>query len=41
VTIALPMQAIRKISNIVRICKREGVATDIVPDFFKFIQQEK
>jgi Undecaprenyl-phosphate glucose phosphotransferase len=38
VIVALPMQAIRKISNIVRICEREGVATDIVPDFFKFIQ---
>jgi Undecaprenyl-phosphate glucose phosphotransferase len=38
VIIALPMQAIRKISNLVRICEHEGVATDIVPDFFKFIQ---
>jgi len=38
VIVALPMQAIRKISNIVQICEREGVATDIVPDFFKFIQ---
>lgn len=38
VIIALPMQAIRKISNVVQICEREGVATDIVPDFFKFIQ---
>ncbi|MDZ7290450.1 MAG: undecaprenyl-phosphate glucose phosphotransferase [candidate division KSB1 bacterium] len=38
VIVALPIQAIRKISNIVQICEREGVPTDIVPDFFKFIQ---
>jgi Undecaprenyl-phosphate glucose phosphotransferase len=38
VIIALPFQAIRKISNIVQLCEREGIATDIVPDFFKFIQ---
>ena len=38
VIIALPMQAIRKISKVVKVCEQEGVATDIVPDFFKFIQ---
>lgn len=38
VIIALPMQAIRKISNVVKMCEHEGIATDIVPDFFKFIQ---
>ncbi len=38
VIIALPMQAIRKISKIVKVCEQEGVAADIVPDFFKFIQ---
>ncbi len=38
VIIALPMQAMRKIGKIVRVCEHEGVATDIVPDFFKFIQ---
>jgi len=38
VIIALPMQAIRKISSVVKMCEHEGIATDIVPDFFKFIQ---
>ena len=38
VIIALPMQAIRKISCVVKMCEHEGIATDIVPDFFKFIQ---
>jgi len=38
VIIALPMQAVRKIAKLVKVCEREGVAADIVPDFFKFIQ---
>ncbi len=38
VIIALPIQAIRKISNIVHLCEQEGINTDIIPDFFKFIQ---
>ncbi len=38
VIVALPGRAIRKISRIVETCELEGVETDIVPDFFKFIQ---
>ncbi|MDZ7266542.1 MAG: undecaprenyl-phosphate glucose phosphotransferase [candidate division KSB1 bacterium] len=38
VIVALPGRALRKISRIVEACEQEGVETDIVPDFFKFIQ---
>ncbi len=38
VIVALPGRAIRKISRVVEACELEGVETDIVPDFFKFIQ---
>ncbi len=38
VIVALPGRAMRKISRIVEVCELEGVETDIVPDFFKFIQ---
>lgn len=38
VIIALPTRALHKVERVVAVCEKEGVPTDIVPDFFKFIQ---
>lgn len=38
VIVALPTRALHKVERIVAVCEKEGVSTDIVPDFFKFIQ---